>query len=234
MMRSTSSILTCLSTVALASVLGCATFGGGGQVSGVNWALARNGGRVTAFSEDSDYPASAVIDGITSSEKWDKGEGWQAPITESVRARGRQGRRDEQERNWIEIELAQPVTVNNVKVYTIDSEEYPAKDFGVRDLKVQHQFETASKDMIWVDVERHGTGIAEDDGVEGNVDAVVNFRFKPVDTQRIRVLISGTNDLARVEGGRTMAGLIRLTEIEVYGIGKHEGRDELELLFDKQ
>ena len=195
-MRSTSFMLVCFSAIILVSVLGCTSVGGG-KISGVNWALAKNGGRVNVFSDDPDHPASMLINGVTSSEGWDQGEGWQAPITINPRSRSRRNRRSEEESNWVVIDLAQPVTVSNVKIHTIDSEEYPAKDFGVSDLLVQYELETASKEMIWATVDRYGKKVGEKDNiVRNNVNGVINVRFPPVNTQRIRVLIYRTNDLS--------------------------------------
>jgi len=233
-MRFTGFILVCFSTVILASVVGCASFGGG-QVSGINWALAKNGGRASAFSEEPDHPASTLVNGITSSEGWDQGEGWQAPITVSgTLTRGRQARRDEMERNWVIVELAQPVLVSQVKIYTIDSEKYPARNYGVGDVLVQHEIETASKEMIWVNADRYGKKVGDqDDTVRDNVRGVIDVKFKPVNTQRIRLLIYSTNDLAQTGDGTAREGAIRLTEVEVYGTGRPEGRDELEMLFGK-
>jgi len=87
---SKSLILACFSTLVLSSMLGCA-FLGGGQASGINWALDKNGGKVTVFSEDPGHPASTLNNGITSSENWDQGEGWQASIGATA-GRGRGGR----------------------------------------------------------------------------------------------------------------------------------------------
>ena len=146
-------ILVSLSIAVILSVLGCASVGGG-QISGVNWALDKNGGKVSAFSEETDHPASTLINGIISSEGWDEGEGWQAPITVSGGRRRRgSNRRNEEERNWVIVELSQPVTISQVNIYTVDSEQYPAKDFGVSSLLVQYELETSSKDMIWASME---------------------------------------------------------------------------------
>lgn len=233
-MRFTNFILVCLSTIVLASLLGCASLSGG-QVSGINWALGKNGGRVTVFSEESDHPGSKLINGVSSSEGWNQGEGWQASITKTSggNRRSRGARREEQQRNWIEIELAQPVSVNQIKIYTIDSEEFPAKDFGVRDVLVQYELETASKEMIWANVSKYGKGIGDQDNViRDNVSNMIDVKFEPVNTRKIRVLVYGTNDLAKTEdSSRAKEGVIRLTEIEVYGMGKHEDRDDLETLF---
>lgn len=227
-------ILLGFSTLILASLLGCATFGGG-QVSGINWALEKNGGRVSVFSEEPDHPASTLINGITSSEGWNQGEGWQAAITRDSGGgrRSSNARRDEQERYWVVIDLSQPVTVNHVRICTIDSEEFPAKDFGVSDLLVQYELETASKDMIWANAERFGKGIGDQDNIiRDNLSGVIDVRFQPVNTQKIRILIYGTNDMSRTEDdSRAKQGIIRLTEVEVYGTGKHEDRDDLETIF---
>lgn len=233
-MRSIRFILVCLSIVILASVLGCASIGGG-QISGVNWALAKNGGRVIAFSEDPDHLASTLINGITSSEGWNEGEGWQAPISTSGRRRRRgSGRRSEEERNWVMIELSQPVTVSQVKIYTIDNAEFPARDFSINSLLVQYELETSARDMIWASMEVFGRGInASDNRILDNVSSVISPRFKPVTAQRIRVLIYTTNDMETSENNsRNREGTIRLTEIEVYGTGRQGGRDELESLFE--
>ncbi len=112
-MRFTSFILVCFSTVILASVLGCASLRGG-QVS-VNWALAKNGGQVSAFSEEFNHPAPKLINGITSSEGWNQGEGWEAGISVTPGGgRSAAGKKLERERNWVIIELSQPVAVNHL------------------------------------------------------------------------------------------------------------------------
>jgi hypothetical protein len=52
---------------------------GGLETSGlVNLALAANGARVTVSNDNQDHPAATLINGITSSENWGQGEGWEA------------------------------------------------------------------------------------------------------------------------------------------------------------
>lgn len=212
-MRVINVILVCLSTVIFASFLGCAILGGERKFSGTNWALAENGGRVYAFDEDPGHPASTLINGITSSQGWDQGEGWQASIVLAPRevfndTQGRMLLRPDPDHNWVVVEFAQAVTVHGVSIYTIDSEKYPARDFGVSDLLVQYEVESLDKAMFWVDVERYGKRLGQHDSrVRNNVEGVINVRFKPVNTHRICILIHRTNDLE---------GTIRLTEIEVY------------------
>jgi len=51
---------------------------GGLETSGlVNLALAANGARVTVSNDNPDHPAATLINGITSSENWSQGEGWE-------------------------------------------------------------------------------------------------------------------------------------------------------------
>jgi hypothetical protein len=51
---------------------------GGLETSGlVNLALAANGARVTVSNDNPDHPADTLINGITSSENWGQGEGWE-------------------------------------------------------------------------------------------------------------------------------------------------------------
>ena len=233
-MRFTGFVAIGFSVVILVSLMGCASMGGG-QISGINWALAKNGGRVSVFTDDPDHPGATLINGVTSSEGWNEGEGWQAPITVAGSRRRRGSGRDELERNWVIVELAQPVTVNDVKVHTIDSAEYPAESFGVSSLLIQCEVTSPLKDKLWISAERFGKGIsAQDDRIEDNTSGVIDVKFKPVNTRQIRILIYRTNDLAKAtDDSRTLAGTIRLIEVEVYGIGKHEKRDELEDLFGK-
>ena len=239
--------LTCFLTFLLSSMLGC-SFLGGGQSTGINWALKENGGEITVFSETPGYPASTLNNGITSSEKWGKGEGWQAPLGGGASAGrmgfgggmqaaggrtgggGRMGSGGVQERNWVIVKLSEPRTVTHVKIHTIDSQSYPAKDYGVSHLLIQYESETSiDKDKIWVTADRYGKGVGSRDNiVRNNKSGVIDVRFPPVKTQQIRILIYGTNDMKEnnesTRGGRgrgrggNMTGTIRLTEIEVFGV----------------
>lgn len=232
-MRFTGFVAVCFSTIALVSFLGCAAMGGG-QISGINWALAKNGGTVETFSDQPEHPAAALIDGVTSSAGWNDGAGWEAPlIVAGTRRRG--AGRSEQERHWVVIDLAQPTTVNNVKIHTIDSEEFPAMTFGVSSLVVQCEVISILKEKLWIDAETFGRGLGEDGSViKDNVSGVINVRFEPVSTQRVRVLLYRTNDLARSEtDSKSLTGTIRITEIEVYGMSRQKDKDELENLFGK-
>jgi len=222
-MKATKFIMACFLTLALSSILGCASLGGS-QAAGINWALRESGGKITVFSEAPGHPASTLNNGITSSENWDQGEGWQASMSADSRAgRQRLGGKG-RDRNWVIIDLPQIVNVSHVKIHTIDSEKYPAKDFGVSYLLVQYESEATLDGAVWISTDKYGKGVgAKDNIVRDNVNGVIDVRFAPVRTKRIRVLIYATNDMAssvgsRRRGGRGgRGGTIRLTEIEVFG-----------------
>jgi len=223
----------CFAIVLAVTVVGCASVSGG-RISGVNWALAKNGGSVSTFSEEPEYPASTLIDGITVPDDWDKeGAGWKAQIASGGMTRSSRAQRDEQEKNWVIIELSQPVTVNEVKVYTTDSEKYPANKFGVSDLLVQYEMKTATNDLLWANAKRPGRSINDqDDAIRNNIYGVIDARFEPVTTQKIRLLIYATNDVSMTNGGKSREGVIRVSEVEVYGSGKLKSRNEVDELFN--
>lgn len=138
---------------------------------------------------------------------------------------------------WAVINLAEEKLVTRVIVHTVDSEKYPASQYGVSDFVVQYWTPHAN---AWKNVDRIGKKIGEQhNSIRNNKQGRVVVRFKPVRTPRIRVLIRLTNDtetynirrsIGYVRGMlshiriRDMRGTIRLTEIEVYGLEK---RDEV-------
>ena len=237
-MKTVNFIYACVLILILSSIMGCALWGV--RDSGVNWALKEKGGKVTASSEDPGHPASTLNNAITSSEKWDEGEGWQISPGSSGRgergfgagSQGRRGSDSGQNRNWVIIELAQPVTVTHVKIHTIDSKKYPAKDFGVSHLVVQYESLSTLGEPLWINADRQGKGVGDRNNIiQGNVSGVIDVKIAPIKTKRIRVIIYGTNDMDSSEGsgggrnfgrgrgrGRNVSGTIRLTEIEVYGV----------------
>ncbi len=138
---------------------------------------------------------------------------------------------------WVVINLAEEKLVTRVIVHTVDSEKYPASQYGVSDFAVQYWTPHAKG---WKSVDRIGKKIGEQhNSIRNNKQGRVVVRFKPVRTPRIRLLIRLTNDTETYNTRRTtgyvrgmlsririrdMRGTIRLTEIEVYGFEK---RDEV-------
>jgi len=248
----------------------------------VNYALAENGAKIYVSEDNPDHPASTLNNGITSSEKWNQGEGWedhfdgrfsygryagygeeqwqaqleimraeQQAIAEGRRPadvkvnpnnsaeedykwRGLRSLRAYYAFGWVVIEFPKPKRINRVIVYTVNSEQLPAKKYGVRDVVVQYwQMQAKS----WQDVDRYDKKIGQkDNSIIGNVNQKITFRFKPVKTDKVRVVIRWTNDAKKYKLGfyRNIVraeGTIRLTEIEIYGTEKKSEtpQEELEL-----
>jgi hypothetical protein len=136
---------------------------------------------------------------------------------------------------WVIIQLTEEELVTRVIVHTVDSEKYPANQYGVSDFAVQYWTPHAHG---WKSVDRIGKKIGEQhNSIRNNKQGRVAVRFKPVRTSRIRLLIRLTNDtetydrrrsigyvrgmLSRIRL-RSMRGTIRLTEIEIYGLEKKD------------
>ena len=138
---------------------------------------------------------------------------------------------------WAVIQFAEEELVTRVIVHTVDSEKYPASQYGVSDFAVQYWTPHAN---AWKPVDRIGKRIGDQhNSIRNNTEGRVVVRFKPVRTSKMRLLIRLTNDtetyarrrsigytqgmLSRIRL-RSMRGTIRLTEIEIYGLEK---KDEL-------
>ena len=136
---------------------------------------------------------------------------------------------------WVVIQLAEEELVTRVIVHTVDSEKYPASQYGISDFAVQYWTPHANS---WKHVDRIGKKIGEQhNSIRNNKQGRVAVRFKPVRTSQIRLLIRLTNDtetyakrrsigyvrgmLSRIRL-RSMRGTIRLTEIEIYGLEKKD------------
>ena len=136
---------------------------------------------------------------------------------------------------WVVIQLAEEELVTRVIVHTIDSEKYPAGQYGISDFAVQYWTPYANG---WKHVDRIGKKIGEQhNSIRNNKQGRVVVRFKPVRTSRIRLLIRLTNDTETYDKRRSfgfvrgiysrislrsMRGTIRLTEIEIYGLEKRD------------
>ncbi len=134
---------------------------------------------------------------------------------------------------WAVIQFAEEELVTRVIVHTVNSEKYPASQYGISDFAVQYWTPHAN---AWKHVERIGRKIGDQhNSIRNNIQGRVVVRFKPVRTSKIRLLIRLTNDtetyskrrsigyvrgmLSRIRL-RSMRGTIRLTEIEIYGLEK--------------
>ena len=93
---------------------------------------------------------------------------------------------------WAVIQFAEEELVTRVIVHTVDSEKYPASQYGISDFAVQYWTPHANG---WKHVDRIGKKIGEQhNSIRNNKDGRVVVRFKPVRTSKIRLLIRLTND----------------------------------------
>jgi len=81
-------------------------------------------GTATASSSYPGRPPDEAIDGITDSELWDSGQGWNDGTLDA----------------WpdtLTVTFDAPAPVGRVRVHTLGSAQYPAAEFGIRDADVQ-------------------------------------------------------------------------------------------------
>jgi len=226
---------------------------GGLETGGlVNLALASNGTRITVSQDNPDHPASTLNNGITSSENWNQGEGWETSFQgrfarggylgygaedpelaeergfdegfdpgdaawRGLRMQTMGGRSINTALGWVIVEFPERKMVNRAVIHTIDSEEYPAEEFGVRDISLQYWNDTVD---AWAAVERMGKSKGQTtNAIHGNQSGVVTFRFQPLETSRMRLIVRWTNDSEQRRRGYYMhtRGVVRLVEIELYG-----------------
>ena len=142
---------------------------------------------------------------------------------------------------WVVFEFPEERMVTRVVIYTVDSERYPAKDYGVKDLTLQYWTPQG-----WTNVDKHVKKPGEQHyTVMNNKQGRIVIHFQPVLTSRIRLVIRYTNDTEIYgrgqRGGRTeqgyyrhIRGTIRLTEVEIYGFADGTSEQELDGIFEGQ
>jgi hypothetical protein len=178
-------------------VLSCFAILGGfcsqsAHASGVNVALAANGGVATASSSyNANFPVRAVNDGDRAGLNWGAGGGWNDATINSYP-------------DWVQIDFSFTETINEIDVFTVqDNVANPSSpttnmlfsQYGITDFEVQYWTGTA-----WQDV--------TNGNVTGNRNVWRQFTFNNITTRTIRVLIKGA-----------LAGYSRIIEIEAYTPG---------------
>jgi ketosteroid isomerase-like protein len=127
---------------------------------------------------------------------------------------------------WVVIEFPQEHLIGKVVIYTIDSPEYPAQKYGVNSVQLQYwiQYKYAGMEVKgWKNINRSDKRIGQQfDSIRGNTEGKIVFRFKPVSTSKIRLLVLWTNDSEKYKVGTEeyRRGAVRLIEIEVFGYEK--------------
>ena len=186
-------------------------------LSPTNFALIRNGATAEASQSVPNHRAEEIIDGDTTSETWDEGSGWGSSL-EHLRTS------DLNKRPYVSVTLAKPVDIRKIVMWTIDSEKYPAPQFGLKDYRIEY----------W-----HGTGwelIPSGDTKDKQYTARDNTKGKRIHEIRQRLIASkirlvpvSSNDTVRnyqhMAGSRPVyevEGIARVLELEVWGYAAPE------------
>ncbi len=152
------------------------------STSGVNVAAAAAGGVASASSFYPGYSPSAAIDGDRKGVNWSANGGWNDATGNAWP-------------DWLQINFAGTITIGEIDVFTLQ-DNYGAPvaptpamlfaSYGITDFQVQY----------W-----NGSGWTDVPGgaVSGNRNVWRQFRFAPVTTDRIRVLVNGAlNTFSRI------------------------------------
>ncbi len=178
----------------------------------INFALSRNGATAVASQSVSNHRPEEVIDGDTNSETWDEGSGWGCSLAHLRTS-------DLNKRPYVLVELAKPVDIRRIVVWTIDAEQYPATQFGLKDYRIEY----------W-----HGTGwglIPSGDTKDKQYTARNNTKGTRVHeiqqrliAQKVRLVPVSSNDTVRnyqhMAGKRPVyevEGTARVMELEIWG-----------------
>jgi len=121
---------------------------------------------------------------------------------------------------WVGVTFPEPKQINRVVVHTVDSPILPAAKYGVRELRLFYRKTSAIGISNWVEVQVIGNTQKTKSLIAGNNKGVIMFRFQPVKTDSIRVLVLDTNDAKEAGKGTLREGTVRLIEIAVYGLEK--------------
>lgn len=187
----------------------------------INFALHRNGATVDASQSVANHRPEEVIDGDTNSETWDEGSGWGCSL-EHLRTS------DLNKRPYVSVELAKPVDIRRIVMWTIDSEQYPATQFGLKDYRIEY----------W-----HGTGwglipsgdtkdkqyTARNNTKGMRVHTVGTFGRQRLIASKVRLVPVSSNDTVRnyqhMAGKRPVyevEGIARVMELEIWGYAAPE------------
>ncbi|HEY7048510.1 MAG TPA: glycosyl hydrolase [Jatrophihabitantaceae bacterium] len=129
-------------------------------------------GTVTASSTHSGYPAESVIDGDPTSDRWGSGNGWNDDTINAFP-------------DWVQVTLAAPAEIGRVDVDTLDSAQFPATRYGLRDADVS----------VLVDGQWQTVGQIRDNQV-----GHISMSFPPVTATAVRLTVTASNsgDYSRV------------------------------------
>ena len=215
----------------------------------VNLARVR-GTRLVVPAATAEFPPIALVDGITTTDRWADGAGWELHFEDAL-ARNRtfqpdtetaskepleweglrrdfRGGKEHGALGWALFEFPGTRVVSGVTLHSVDTTEFPAYKFGVRDVLI-HYWDEATQRWLPVIV-AEGTRLKNSTVVENRLPKL-SVPFYPVRTDLIRIAIQWTNEAEQTRSISVMGrreeyarGIIRLTEVEVYGIPEEGDR----------
>jgi len=156
-----------------------------------NVALASNGGTAIASSTSSPYSAAAAIDGEHRGLNWLSGGGWQGAGSTN--------------NDSLQVDFGDFKMIDEIDVFMIQDDyaspiepslDTPSTSYGLTNFTVQYR----NKFGVWTDVKVLGNPVID------NKKAWRQFKFTPVRTKQIRVLVTKTPD-----------GWSRIAELEAWG-----------------
>jgi peroxiredoxin len=208
---------------------GCAIFSkfGGEQT---NYALAKNGATVNASNFTQGKDLYTVINGITSSDNWDGGEGWECKFSRRRLEGGGWSRLDprtnlEYGSAWLEVQFKGEKMINKITLYPLNSAKYPASRYGIKEAWMQ-----VWKEYGWTNVGeiQGGNVISKTNLDRKSASGKIEFKFDLVKTDKIRLVVFQSNDV-QVEGSgwtnqqKNEISVARVIEIEATGVQSVSG-----------
>ena len=215
-------------TINLLVLSGCAVMQKlGGSTSPTDYALGINGATVVASNFTPGHSPSTVINGITSSDGWDDGEGWECPFDRKRPRSGGWSRLDPRTTMgfgaaWLEVQFNGPKLINRVTVHTLDSGKYPASQYGIEYAWLQLWEKYGWTTMAEVE---NGAIVARDSLRRKQAGGKMVFRFASTETDKIRLVVFRSRDFKLIGGNWTddakvERSVARVVEIEATGVGR--------------
>lgn len=123
-------------------------------------------GAASASSTYPGHPVSTVNDGVTDSNGWDSGQGWNDNTIDTYP-------------DTVTINFTAPAPIGSVKLWTLDSSTYPATREGIVDADIQVQV-----DGTWQTV----------DQIRGNAQGLMTASFPRTTATAVRVQVLASRD----------------------------------------
>lgn len=214
---------------------GCAVIQKMGSAEGggsLNYALASNGANVFASNFTSGHDPYTTINGITSSDGWDDGEGWECKFERRRLRDGGWSRLDPKSMiefgsAWLEVQFPGPRSINRVTIYALNSEKYPVGQHGIREAWLQ-----LWKEHGWTTVGevKDGAVVSRRNLEKKPIINKMEFKFDHTETEKIRFVVFRSNDTKTIGKGwsddrKLERSVARVIEIEATGLGNISGSE---------